>query len=177
MIFCIVTISVLLLLLILFIVLWIVELYKNKDSKKILEKQNQLIKTLNVKLNNAVDRQKNIKVFEKNLKHETGEKSKDEFYVFGIADNFKIMCKPNEKVILNSLYTKVVDDYDFSDQEIIDLTKYIPAFNQLNNKQIINISSKHIIDNLKISIPYSLPDDEIVKTRILFGNYTCKQSI
>lgn len=161
-----VMIIILSILVILFLVLWIFQFIKCSNVSSMVIKQNDIIKNLNDRIFIINENYKNFKV-EKSIEDE-------KMFVFGLADNISIICKNDEKVNIKSLYTKVVDDINNDYTEIIDLSKYIPAFSSLNNKQVVNYPSKNIVDNLKISIPYSLPTDNVVKTRLLFGSYTCK---
>ena len=93
-------------------------------------------------------------------------------FIFGIADEFKIIC-PNDKYVkIKSMYTKVVDDIT-NTSTINDITNFVSAFPMLHNTNHVSLNTKLISDNLRLSIPYAMPNDEIVKTRVIYGNYTC----
>ena len=172
-----ITIVVLSLALIVFIVLYILELSKCNQTKSLLKTQSKTITSLNDRVTYLTEKNKSIKVTEKQIytpQVQPGLTDQPKLFVFGVADNISIICQPNTVAEVKSLFTKVVDDVHHTDDAIIDLTKYIPAFHMLNHKQIISLSSKTVVDNLKITIPYALPTDEIVKTRILYGEYVCK---
>lgn len=164
-----------------FFILWLVEMNNCKSHSKKITNQELMIKSLNNKILSLNDKPKYYKI-EKSLQDKQKENelknnlTQDKIFIFGVTDNLNIVCESNQVATVKSLYTKVVDDYNSTDTEIINLTRYVPAFANLNNKQVISMSSKSIIDNLKISIPYALPNDEIVKTRILYGTYVCQSN-
>lgn len=172
-----ITIVILSLALIVFIVLYILEIGKYNNTQTKILSQNKTLKSLNERVRYLTEKSKSFKVEQQILPLNNNNNNNNldkKIFVFGVADNISIICEPNYVADVKTLYSKVVDDVYNSDSTILDLTKYIPAFNMLNNKQIISLSSKTIVDNLKISIPYALPTDEIVKTRILYGEYVCK---
>lgn len=163
--------AVLGILLIVFIVLWLVELNKQKCSTKKLIKQQDVITTLNKRLSGYVEK----KIVNQTVPTVKPDKiNHEKVFVFGVADNISLVCNDQQVVDIKSLNTKIVDNFDGSESEILDLTKYVPAFAMLNEKQVVSLSTKSIVDNLKISIPYALPTDEIVKTRVIYGTYVCK---
>ena len=175
-IFFIVFTAVLGILLVVFIVLWIVELNKQKCvSKKLMKQQNE-IGALNKRLAAQVERKSLYKLSNPVNTVETVKREQEKVFVFGVADNISLVCNDNEIVTLKSLNTKIVDNFDGTESEILDLSKYVPAFHMLNNRQVVSLSAKTVTDNLKISIPYGLPTDEIVKTRVLYGTYVCTRA-
>lgn len=157
---------------ILFLVLYLFEISKNNESSKNLKTQLEVNKTLNKKISSLSTQ--NIQTMKSNFNDQNENKNLDDssLFIFGIADEFKIIC-PNDKYVkIKSMYTKVVDDIT-NTSTINDITNFVTAFPMLHNTNHVSLNTKLISDNLRLSIPYAMPNDEIVKTRVIYGNYTC----
>lgn len=157
---------------ILFLVLYLFEISKNNENNKNLKTQLEVNKTLNKKISSLSTQ--NIQTMKSNFNDQNDHKNLDDssLFIFGIADEFKIIC-PNDKYVkIKSMYTKVVDDIT-NTSTINDITNFVSAFPMLHNTNHVSLNTKLISDNLRLSIPYAMPNDEIVKTRVIYGNYTC----
>lgn len=157
---------------ILFLVLYLFEISKNNENNKNLKTQLEVNKTLNKKISSLSTQ--NIQTMKSNFNDQNENKNSDDssLFIFGIADEFKIIC-PNDKYVkIKSMYTKVVDDIT-NTSTINDITNFVTAFPMLHNTNHVSLNTKLISDNLRLSIPYAMPNDEIVKTRVIYGNYTC----
>lgn len=157
---------------ILFLVLYLFEISKNNENNKSLKTQLEVNKTLNKKISSLSTQ--NIQSMKSNFNDQNENKNLDDssLFIFGIADEFKIIC-PNDKYVkIKSMYTKVVDDIT-NTSTINDITNFVSAFPMLHNTNHVSLNTKLISDNLRLSIPYAMPHDEIVKTRVIYGNYTC----
>jgi len=158
---------------ILFLTLYLLELSKSKTNSKNLKSQIEINKTLNKKITNYNIQQSTIsKQHEEKSNVENKEEIESNIYIFGIADEFRILCPHDKKIKINSMFTKLVDDVSNS-SSINDITKFISAFPMFHNTNNLNLNTKLISDNLKLTIPYALPHEEIVKTRVIYGTYSC----
>lgn len=158
---------------ILFLTLYLLELSKSKTNSKNLKSQIEINKNLNKKITNYNIQQSTVsKQFEEKSIVNKQEEDESNIFIFGIADEFKLLCPQSKKIKINSMYTKVVDDVSNS-STINDITKFVSAFPMFNNTNNLSLSTKLISDNLKLSIPYALPHEEIVKTRVIYGTYSC----
>lgn len=157
---------------IVFLTLYLLELSKSKTNSKNLKSQIEMNKNLSKKITNYNMQQSNIIKINEEKKINDNEEVESNIYIFGIADEFKILCPQNKKIKINSMYTKLVDDVSNS-STINDITKFVSAFPMFHNTNNLSLNTKLISDNLKLSIPYALPHEEIVKTRIIYGTYSC----
>lgn len=158
---------------VLFLTLYLLELSKSKTNSKNLKSQIELNKNLNKKITNYNIQQSTIsKQYEEKIIVENKEENESNMFIFGIADEFKILCPHNKKIKINSMFTKIVDDVSNS-STISDITKFVSAFPMFHNTNNLSLNTKLISDNLKLSIPYALPHEEIVKTRVIYGTYSC----
>jgi len=158
---------------ILFLTLYLLEISKSKTNSKNLKSQIEINKNLNKKITNYNIQQSTVsKQFEEKSIVQKREEEESNIFIFGIADEFKILCPQNKKIKINSMYTKIVDDVSNS-STINDITKFVSAFPMFNNTNNLSLNTKLISDNLKLSIPYALPHEEIVKTRVIYGTYSC----
>lgn len=164
---------------IMFLTLYIVEINKKNTEKKKLQKQIELnnnLTNLNKKLSRTSHLDKPYQLDQKDSKDIKELQQDENLYIFGIADEFKLICPENHTVRIKSMYTKIVDDVN-GNSFINDITKFVGAFPMLNNQTTISMNAKLISDNLKLSIPYAMPHDEIVKTRVIYGKYACMKSV
>jgi len=157
-----------------FLTLYLFEISKNNENTKNLKTQVEVNKTLNKKISSLstsnIQNLKNNESYSKPLDNK--ELDNMDIYIFGIADEFKIICPTDKQIKINSMYTKIVDDVS-NTSTINDITNFVSAFPMLHNTNHVSLNTKLISDNLRLSIPYAMPNDEIVKTRVIYGNYTC----